>query len=168
MVRDTEPKTEYGGGMNKIYYFTGSGNSLAIAQRVAEKTEECELIRVTSKTDCETPVTAEILGFVFPVYAWGMPLLFKEFLTKLQIQQAEYVFVITNYGGNCGNVMGLFNKIMTKKGRRIDAFGEVVMPSNYVMMGDASSEHKAANILQIAETGLENSLPTLLTVKNCR
>jgi ferredoxin len=141
--------------MNKIYYFTGSGNSLAIAKRIKEKITDIELIRVNSKLDFKEPVEAEMLGFIFPVYAWGMPVLFKEFIEQLQIKNADYVFVITNYAGSCGNVLGLFQKLFSKKGFKIDAFGEVVMPSNYVVMGNASSEHRAANILQIAEADLE-------------
>ncbi|MDO9577038.1 MAG: EFR1 family ferrodoxin [Candidatus Cloacimonadales bacterium] len=142
--------------MNKIFYFTGSGNSLTIAKRIDEKIEDCEVIQVKSSLDFSKPIAAEILGFVFPVYAWGMPVMFKEFIQKIKIEKADYVFVVTNYGGSCGNVLGIFRKILRKKGIEIAAFGEVVMPSNYVVMGDASSQHKAANILQIAEPVIDD------------
>ncbi|MCF7792472.1 MAG: EFR1 family ferrodoxin [Candidatus Cloacimonetes bacterium] len=141
--------------MNRIYFFTGSGNSLAIAKRVAEKLDNCELIKVTSKLDFSKPVEAEMLGFVFPVYAWGIPVLFKEFLSKIDITKVDYVFAITNFAGSSGNTLGLVQKILKKKNIKIDAFGEVPMPSNYVAMGNASSEHKARNILQKAEPVIE-------------
>lgn len=137
--------------MNKIYYFTGSGNSLAIAGRIAEKLKNCELTRISSRIDFSAPIEAETLGFVFPVYAWGMPVLFKEFVQKLKIKKADYIFVITNYAGSCGNALGAFHKIFLRKKIKIAAFGELLMPSNYVMMGNASSEHQARNILQKAE-----------------
>jgi ferredoxin len=137
--------------MNKIFYFTGSGNSLAIAKRIKEKLSECELIRVNSDLDFSIQIETEILGFIFPVYAWGMPVMFKEFVEQVQITKADYIFVITNYAGSCGNALGTFQKALEKKKVKIDAFGEVIMPSNYVMMGNASSKHKAINILQIAE-----------------
>ena len=141
--------------MNKIYYYTGSGNSLAIARKIAEKIGNCDLVRVSSKLDISAHIEADKLGFVFPVYAWGMPVLFREFVRSLMLKKAGYVFVVADYAGSCGNALGVFNKIFRKKGIRIDAFGEVLMPSNYVIMGNASPEQAAISILQKAEPIIE-------------
>jgi ferredoxin/flavodoxin len=141
--------------MNKIYYFTGSGNTLAIAHRIADKLGNCELIKVTAKLDFSKLIDAEKLGFLFPVYAWGMPLLYKEFIEKLKISHADYVFVITNYAGDGGNVLVSFRSILEKKNISIDAFGEIKMPSNYVVMGNSASVKEAEVILKKAEPELE-------------
>jgi len=134
--------------MNKIYYFTGSGNSLSIAKKIADKLENCELSRVTSKLDNSVPIEADILGFIFPVYSWGMPMLFKEFVREMNIKKADYIFVTANYAGSCGNALGLFQKEMSKKSLKVDAFGEFKMPSNYVLMGKANSQEEAKPILR--------------------
>ncbi|MDP8268555.1 MAG: EFR1 family ferrodoxin [Candidatus Tenebribacter davisii] len=140
--------------MHKIFYFTGSGNSLAIAKRIGEKIGQYKVVKVTSKLDFNKPVKADILGFVFPVYAWGMPVLFKKFLEQIEISKAKYIFVVTNYAGNGGNVLGLFQKLMKKKNINIDAFFEIFMPSNYLVMGDADPQDKAAQIIK-------NSIPKI-------
>ena len=151
--------------MNKIFYFTGSGNTLAIAKRFAEKLENCELVRVSTRLDFTAPVKAEKLGFVFPVYAWGIPLLFKEFMEQIQISQANYIFVITNFAGSSGNALGYFNNICKKKSIRIDAFGEVVMPSNYVTMGNADSKEDAIKVLEKAEPELRSLVDDIASGK---
>ena len=137
--------------MNRIYYFTGTGNSLAIAKMIAEKIGDCEVIRVTNKLDICEPIEADVLGFVFPIYSWGMPVMFKDFIKKIQINKADYVFVITNYAGNFGNALKSFQKEMIKKNRYLDAFCEVVMPNNYVVMGNAAPKEEAAKIVQKAK-----------------
>ncbi len=136
--------------MNKIFYFTGSGNSLAIAKRIAEKIGDCALIHVNSKLDFNKPVEADILGFVFPIYSWDMPILFKKFVKIVNITKANYVFVMTNYAGSFGNALGSFQTDMKKKNINVDAFGDVVMPSNYVLMGKAHSQESAKPIIEKA------------------
>ncbi len=137
--------------MNKFFYFTGSGNSLYIAKQIAEKIGDFEIIKVTSKLDFNKSIECDILGFIFPIYSWGMPVVFKEFVKQIQINKADYVFVITNYAGNCGSALRSFQKEMIKKNIEINAFGEVVMPSNYLVMGNAHPKEEAAQIIQKAK-----------------
>lgn len=49
---------------NDIYYFAGTGNSPAIARRLAAKTE-ARLLSI-SKTDTSKPVAGSVIGVVFP------------------------------------------------------------------------------------------------------
>lgn len=133
--------------MNRIFYATGSGNSLAIAKRIKKKIGNCECYHVNSNLDFAQPVEAEIVGFVFPVYSWGMPLLFRKFISSVKITKADYIFVMTNYAGSCGNSLGAFQKEMDKNNLTLNAFGEVKMPNNYVVMGTPDSKETAKPIL---------------------
>jgi len=65
---------------NVIYYFTGTGNSLAVAKKIAAALGECELVPIASLRD--TPAIApdaERVGIVCPVYFLGLPLMVAEF-----------------------------------------------------------------------------------------
>ena len=85
-----------------VYYFTGTGNSLAVARDIA-KSLEGELISIPSVIQQELVRTdAEVIGVVFPVYIWGMPLIVERFIKKLANLQDKYVFAITTYGGMPG------------------------------------------------------------------
>ena len=56
-----------------IYYFTGTGNSLAAAKQIGAALNECELVSIASLKD--TPrihPEAERVGIVFPLYFSGL------------------------------------------------------------------------------------------------
>jgi flavodoxin len=58
----------------EIYYFSGSGNSLAVAKDIAGKIDgRLVSIPAMMERECIKP-DAEALGIVFPVYHGDMPL----------------------------------------------------------------------------------------------
>ena len=86
---------------NVIYYFTGTGNSLAIAQKIAAALKDCEVIPVAPLKDSPTiaPV-ADRVGIVFPVYFLGLPLMVAEFAGRLDRSRAGYTFGVITFGGS--------------------------------------------------------------------
>lgn len=64
--------------MNKIYYFTGTGNSLQIANDLSTKLSECTTFKIAEY--CGERIEVDTLGIVFPVYNWGLPLIIFDFL----------------------------------------------------------------------------------------
>ena len=86
--------------MNKveIYYFSATGNSLAVARDIA-KLNNAKLISVVStikKSSIKTD--AEIIGFVFPIYDFKPPSIFKELIFKIENIKSKYLFAICTYG----------------------------------------------------------------------
>lgn len=61
----------------EIYYFSGSGNSLAVARDIADRLN-AKLTPVTSVMNRES-VTSEagVIGFAFPIYDFNRPRSFK-------------------------------------------------------------------------------------------
>ena len=62
-----------------IYYFSGTGNSLAIAQNIAEELGDTRLIPIPKAVQNGLDTTAPQLGLVFPVYVWGLPRMVADF-----------------------------------------------------------------------------------------
>ena len=58
-----------------IYYFTGTGNSLAVARDICERLGECRVVPIVSLNDEPGPIrpAAERVGIVYPVYFSGVP-----------------------------------------------------------------------------------------------
>ncbi len=54
----------------KIYYYSGTGNSLWTAKKITDSFENSKLINMTDDAKTET---AEVVGLVFPVHMWGVP-----------------------------------------------------------------------------------------------
>ena len=125
-----------------VYYFTGTGNSLAVARDIA-KSLEGELISIPSVIQQELVRTdAEVIGVVFPVYIWGMPLIVERFIKKLANLQDKYVFAITTYGGMPGATINFLAKVIESCGGRLAAGYAVHMPGNYTPMYGAIAPEK--------------------------
>jgi formate hydrogenlyase subunit 6/NADH:ubiquinone oxidoreductase subunit I/flavodoxin len=108
---------------NRIYFFTGTGNSLKAAQSIANAVSGCELIAICKDTSLEVPADYERVGFVFPNYSGGPPKMVADFLgnMKLPKQGKTYLFAVATYGGMSGNVIAQTAKIISPKGWRLNA-----------------------------------------------
>ena len=84
-----------------IYYFTGTGNSLAAAKKIAAATGDCELVPIASlaKTSGDIVPQAERVGIVCPVYFSGVPLMVASFTGRLDPAAVKYLFAVVTHGG---------------------------------------------------------------------
>ncbi|MDR1641772.1 MAG: EFR1 family ferrodoxin [Clostridiales bacterium] len=103
---------------NRIYFFTGTGNSLHLAEKIGERVGDCELVSIRANTDLSIPKDLDRLGFVFPVYFWGLPAIVSKFLTKARFpaQGQTYVFVAPTFGGIIGNSVPQAKRLLSQQG----------------------------------------------------
>lgn len=137
-----------------IYYFTGTGNSLSAAKKIAGIIKDCELIPVASLKDTSdiTP-DAQRVGIIFPVYFAGLPVMVAEFSDRLNLQNTEYTFGLATLGGTGGkSALRQLDKILQGKNTKgLDAGFTVLMPSNYILMYNPPAEEKQNEILTKAD-----------------
>lgn len=116
----------------KIYYFTGSGNSLAVARNLAGKLEAglISIPSVMSRTSLE-PDT-EVMGLVFPVYHQGLPVIVKRFIGKLSKLSGVYIFALCTYGDSPALSLKYLQRLLRNKGGELSAGFGVRMPYNYI------------------------------------
>ncbi len=120
-------------GKVEIYYFSGTGNSLAVARDITEKMNG-DLISIPSVLDKERITTdADIIGIVFPVYYLGtvnIPLAVQQFVGKLDEISTKYIFAVCTYGGGAGSTLKMLDEMIRKRGGRIFSGFGVQMPQN--------------------------------------
>jgi len=134
-----------------IYYFSGTGNSLAIAREIASKLTDTYLIPIASfRNDTTITAPAGRVGFVFPVYFFSAPRIVAEFLKKLDVSDTSYFFAVVTMGGMQGQTLALVNSLLKKKNKRLDAGWSIAMPGNYVAMYDVADAEKQKNIIDKA------------------
>jgi len=116
--------------MAEIYYFSGTGNSLAVARRVAERLAG-DLIPIASVIDREEiQPEADVIGITFPVYYANLPNIVRRFAEKLDCTESAYVFGVATYGGAAGTSLKSLDRILQSHGETLSAGFGVHMPQN--------------------------------------
>ena len=105
-----------------IYYFSATGNSLQAAKIIAKKID-AEVVKITTKTSIKC--NKDVVGFVYPTFYWGLPMLVARFAKKLKIEGNPYIFAVTTCGLSSGGALGQLNSILNKKGQQL-SFGKTI------------------------------------------
>lgn len=132
-----------------IFYFSGTGNSALIAKLTAQNIEFCEALTIEGYVHGD-PVDAAVLGFVFPVYWWGLPNIVRRFISQLQIKSAEYVFTSVTMGSASGNAIPYVRELLAEKGIQLSAGFEYRMVDNYIIAHGAPGETTIRNKVENA------------------
>jgi ferredoxin len=142
-----------------IYYFTGTGNSLAAAKKVAAGLGDTELIPIASLQGTEQDILpgADRVGIVCPVYFSGLPVMVAEFAGRLDLSRSTYTFALVTLGGSGGgSTLRQLSLILSKRpGRGLDAGFTVRMPGNYILMYGSPGGERCKRTLAAAEKRLE-------------
>lgn len=126
-----------------IFYFSATGNSKYVAQCIAEKTGEAMI----SITDClkESDFSFSIaegerIGFITPVYHWGLPTVVVEFVAKLQlaISGNPYIYHVITYGTTTGEAHKLMAAALKSQKLALGGKFIVQMPDTWTPVFDLS------------------------------
>ncbi len=160
-----------------IFYFTGTGNSYHVAKEMALITKE-KLVNMGSpmefKKDEYELQPGERIGFVFPVYYWGMPTVVEEFINKLSLIQTKdhYVYAILTCGATVGTTINQLNRRLKKKKLKLNSGYSVVCPDNYVILYDVVGKEERKRQLKDMDLALnkvkkdvENRISDVFIVK---
>lgn len=138
-----------------IYYFSGTGNSMSVAKQVAQKFDGMEVVKITADLCDQAPVVdVDILGIVYPIYAFGPPLIVSNFLQKFTVKRADYLFAIAASGDAPGNAMKRFEALCIDKGLSLDSAFVIEMPGNYIIEEDPPTAEKAKRLVEEAAVTL--------------
>ena len=74
----------------EIYYYSGTGNSLRVAQEIRKRIPEATLTCIVHSLREDTIKTgAETVGFVFPNFCLTLPIPVHDFLKKADLTSAR-------------------------------------------------------------------------------
>lgn len=136
-----------------IFYFTGTGNSLFAAKRALTDGEELINIADAIKNDkYEYSVpSGENVGFVFPVYFYTVPTIVGDFIEKLELKDAEYVYAIITCGGGISQAGAVLKKMLSKHGIDLNYVSSLLMPDNSMLFYQIPSIEQSKERLENAE-----------------
>jgi ferredoxin len=128
-----------------IFYFSATGNSRHAAKRIAEATGD----RAIPITDClknnQYNFIAdknETVGFISPVYNFGLPVTVIDFINKLNLNGGGYIFTLVTCGGSSGGASKMIKSLLKEKGIIPYAQYSVRMPDTWTPVYDLSDKNK--------------------------
>lgn len=117
---------------NVIYYFSGTGNSLAVARKIANQLGETTLLKIHANQDEIDTTPYESVGVVFPVYYYQPPLFVENFVKKLIFKKEQYKFGVVTYGSSRGLSLEYLRNQIELMGYILDGEFSVIMPGNSI------------------------------------
>ena len=111
-----------------ILYFSGTGNSLAIARQLAERLNE-QLLPLIEALELDL-TNEKRIGLVFPTYDFNLPPAMREMVSRLKISPQSYVFTVVTCGSMAGNCVWVLRRILRKKGIELAYSHKVSVPDN--------------------------------------
>ena len=149
-----------------ILYFSATGNSEHVARRIAAATSD--KVMSIERFDAEILHLAVMegpcrLGFVAPVYAWGLPTPMIEFLKTVDLSVAAgtrggerpYTFYVSTYGSTTGQSAKFARDLLHERGLELDAAMSVKMPDTWTPVFDLSDPQKVEGINRAAEAQID-------------
>ncbi|MHA1958032.1 MAG: EFR1 family ferrodoxin [Candidatus Thorarchaeota archaeon] len=131
----------------RIYYFSGTGNSLMIARAIAAELGDTEIIRISDTIKEGAIDSCTRVGLVFPVYYGGLPLIVQKFLPLLESFRDCYIFGVANHAGGPGRAISQLGAELQQIGLSLSSGFRLRMPQNFTIGYDAPTEGEATAIL---------------------
>ncbi|MCP4152280.1 MAG: hypothetical protein GY757_31370 [bacterium] len=125
-----------------LYYFSGTGNSLAIARKLGEKLDNSRLISIPRVTDGENSISGDIIGIITPIYMHRAPHIVVDFIKK--IKSAKYIFVAFPGGGQLGKGLTVTKSLFDSQNLKLSAMFNFPMPDNYTPYGGTPADKQVA------------------------
>lgn len=110
-----------------VFYFTSTGNCLAVAKKVGGN-----LVSIPQIIDSPgSHFQDDVIGLIFPIYGFGMPKMVRKFLEKAT-WEADYSFTVGTYGKLPGAAMANLQAFAKKRGQCFDYAESLLMVDNYL------------------------------------
>ncbi|MDE6409802.1 MAG: EFR1 family ferrodoxin [Muribaculaceae bacterium] len=123
-----------------IYYFSGLGNTKYVAGKIAEAVGEDKFF-IPDIDPLKQYFRGKSLGFLFPIYSWGVPGIVIDFIHSLPetfIQEVKSnklpVWMVCTCGDETGNAPEMLEKCLLERDLSLNGAWSVIMPNTYVLL----------------------------------
>ena len=136
-----------------IFYFTGTGNSLFVARKIANATN-ATLISIPQAIAEQRTYTDDAIGFVYPQYAIGLPKMVRRFILNNTFK-ADYFFAVDLYSFIHANALGEIAAIL-----HLNYGAYLKTPGNFIFLFSPPKNPSA--VLAKAEKKLDKIIADIL------
>ena len=140
-----------------ILYFSGTGNSKFVAQRIAVALGD-KILNLNDRikaSDTSLVETGERVIIVTPTYAWRIPRVVRDWLLRTEPRGAKRAWFVMTCGSEIGNADKYNRELCTEKAISCMGTAQIVMPENYIAMFSAPQADEAREIVAKAEPNID-------------
>lgn len=141
-----------------ILYFTGTGNSRFIAEKMEDRMED-DIISLHGriKDSITEGLEDDRYVFVVPTYAWRIPKLVSQWILGTELKAGVKAWFVMDCGDGIGNAAYYNQKLCKKKNWQYMGTLRIIMPENYIAMFDAPDREQADRIIMDAIPDIEKA-----------
>lgn len=147
----------------EIYYFTGTGNSLAIARDIVDQTQGTVISMASVIHQEQIHSEAETMGMVFPCYLaqrYGIPLIVEKFIKNVDDLGAKYLFAVCTCGGwelvNALPTLQRLGHIIKQHGGTLTAEFSIHLPMNNLTYPSPLIDQNQARMFERAQAKIDD------------
>lgn len=135
-----------------IVFFTGTGNSRHLAQRIAKATGDQIIDAGALIKEHKTPHFTSGTPYVFicPTYAWKIPRIFETLIRQSQFDGNREAYFIMNCGDEIGNATKSLTALCREKDFAFMGVMQINMPENYVALFPVPEDAECKKIISQA------------------
>ncbi len=132
-----------------ILYFSGTGNSRLVARMIAELTgDEVGSISKLRKEGIRSVNSNSPFVIVSPIYAWKIPRYVEEFINETEFTGSDMMYFVMTCGSDSGFNWKYVENICRSNNLNFMGEADLVMPDNYIIMGNPPSEEESKAIIR--------------------
>ena len=155
-----------------ILYFSGTGNSRYIAQKLAELCSD-ELVSMNQQMRHRRiePYTAHYaytsekpFVIVCPTYCWHVPKVVEEFLTDSRFLGSSDMYFLLTCGSGTGQAAAHAGEICKKISMNFMGLTSILMPENYITLFHAPEADEAVGIIRASRPQIETIAQQILSL----
>jgi ferredoxin len=141
--------------MTALYYFSGTGNTLRAAAKIAECLrnggEQCVLFNIAVETQ-KGPVfiNADKAVFLFPAYAYQSPFMVRRFIEAAEIR-SPYIAALVTFGSSPGGALAEISRALRRKKTALSFAGRIPSVENYIPIFGPQPDAKKTKRLALQE-----------------
>lgn len=120
-----------------IYVFSGTGNTLSIAKKIAEVFNAKNVLTKVHRIEATDPKNVDLnatIGIGCTVACWNTYPLVKKWLKELPVSNGTEVFLFDSMGDSSFKMIASIAKQLENKGYKIIGSKEFKMPNNFLLV----------------------------------
>jgi ferredoxin len=131
-----------------IYYYSATGNSLAVSRMIAERLGNTELVAMKHARGAALSEGTSCIGLIFPVHIFGLPVAVINFIKNLRAPADAFIFAVATHGGMPCATLKQAARLFERCSMKLSAGYEVKMVNNCTTVGEAPHPDKQKILLQ--------------------